>query len=77
MHHLIFGLLGFLVLQANAQLAQKGERWIWNQRFMRHRGSILSGGNILSLDFFCFHIVNPLMRILALLPMLCVCENSD
>ena len=40
------------VLQANAQLAQKGECWTWNQRFMRGVHSIPTGGNILSLDFF-------------------------
>ena len=40
-------------------------------------GSIPTRGNILSLDFFCFPIVKPLMPILALLPMLCICENLD
>ena len=40
-------------------------------------GSILNGGNILSLDIFCFHVVKPLMPILALLPIVCVCENPD
>ena len=40
------------VLQANAQLAQKGECWTWNQRFMSGVGSSPSGGNNLSLDFF-------------------------
>ena len=40
---------------------------------MRGLGSIPTGRNILSLDFS--HIVKPLMPILALLPMLCVCEN--
>ena len=44
------------VLQANAQLTQKGECWTWN---LRSEGSILSGSNILSLDFFFgFHVVN-------------------
>ena len=38
-------------------------------------GPILTEGNILSLDFF--HIMNPEIPILALLPMLCVCENPD
>ena len=42
---------------------------------MRGPGSISTGGNILSRDFF--HIVKPPMPILALLPMLCVCENPD
>ena len=42
---------------------------------MRGRGSIPTGGNIMSLNFF--HIVKPLMSILALLPMLCVCENPE
>ena len=40
------------VLQVNAQLTQKGESWTWNQKFMRGPGSILTGGNILSLDSF-------------------------
>ena len=40
-------------------------------------GSILSGGNILSLEFLLFRIVKPIMAILALLPMLCVCEKLD
>ena len=31
-------------------------------------GSIPTRGNILLLDFFCFHVVKPLMPILALLP---------
>ena len=34
---------------------------------MRGLGSILTGGNIFSLDYFCFHVVKPLMPILALL----------
>ena len=40
-------------------------------------GSVLTGGNFLSLDLFCFHIVKLLMPILSLLPMLCVCENLE
>ena len=44
------------ILQANAQLAQKGECWTWNQRFIRGQGSMPTGDNILSLEF-CFHIV--------------------
>ena len=28
-------------------------------------------------QIFCFHIVKPLMAILALLPMLCICEKPD
>ena len=42
---------------------------------MRGPGSIPTGGggNILSLDFF--HIVKPLMPILALLPILSICEK--
>ena len=42
---------------------------------MRGTGSIPTVGNILSLDFF--HIVKPPMPILALLPMLCICENPE
>ena len=34
---------------------------------MRDLGSIPTGGNILSLDFFCLHVVEPLMPILVLL----------
>ena len=39
-------------------------------------GSVPTGGNILYW-IFSFHVVKPVMPILALLPMLCVCENSD
>ena len=39
------------------------------------QGSCPTMGNILLLDFFCFHVVKPLILILALLPMLCVCED--
>ena len=41
---------------------------------MRGPGSIITGGNILYWTF-CFHVEKPLMPILAVLPMLCVCEN--
>ena len=61
MHHLIFGLYKeakVSVLQANAQLTQKGE--CWNQRSIRGPGSVLAGGNIL--------LLKPLMPILAILP---------
>ena len=37
--------------------------------------SIPNGINILLLDFFCFYVVKPQMPMLALLPMLCVCEK--
>ena len=36
---------------------------------MRGPGSILTGGNILSLHCFWFYIVKPLMPLLALLPL--------
>ena len=39
--------------------------------------SMATSGNILSLFFFSFHVVKPLMPIFALLPMLCVCEKLD
>ena len=42
------------VLEASAQLAQKGESWAWNQRLVRGPGSILTGSNILLLEFFVF-----------------------
>ena len=42
---------------------------------MRGLGSIPTGGNILSLDFF--HVVKPLMPILALLPILSICEKPN
>ena len=42
---------------------------------MRDLGSILTRGNFLSSDFF--HVVKPPMPILALLPVLCVCEKPD
>ena len=38
-------------LVAHAHLAQKGERWTLNQRFMRGLDSISTGGNILPLVF--------------------------
>ena len=41
---------------------------------MKCLGSILTGGNIWYW-IFCFYVVKPLMPILALLPMLCVCKN--
>ena len=53
---------------ANAKLVQKGECWTWDQGVIRGNGSILTGGNILLLDFFCIHVVKHLMPILALLP---------
>ena len=40
---------------------------------LRGPGSISTGGNILSLDFF--HAVEPLMPILAFLPILSICEK--
>ena len=42
------------VLQANAQLTQKGECWTWNQRLIRGLGLILTGGNIFYWIFFVF-----------------------
>ena len=42
---------------------------------MKGPGSIPTGNNILSQDFF--HIVKPPMSILALLPLLCVFENPE
>ena len=42
---------------------------------MRGLGSIPAGGNILSLDFF--HVVKPPMPILALLPILSICEKPE
>ena len=41
---------------------------------MRGLGSTPIGGNILSLDFCCFHAVKTKMTILAFL---CVCEKPD
>ena len=40
---------------------------------MRGLGSIPTGGNILSLDFFCFYVVKTKMPQLAFL---CVCEKQ-
>ena len=42
---------------------------------MRGPGSIPTGSHILSLDFF--HIVKPLMPILALLQILFICEKPE
>ena len=44
---------------------------------MRGPGSILPGGNIFSLDFFCFHVVKPLMPILALLPTFLITKKNS
>ena len=44
---------------------------------MRGLGSIPTGGNILSLDFVCFHVVKSLMPIFALLPTLFNYEKLD
>ena len=41
---------------------------------MRGLGSIATGGNILSLEFFCCHVVK--MKIL-ILTFLCICEKPD
>ena len=51
----------------HANLAQKGEHWTWNERFMRGPSSIYTGVTFAT-DFFCFRLVKPLMPILALLP---------
>ena len=74
-----------LILASEALLCEKNpltkcyppERIVFylESEVMRGLGSIPTGGKILSLDFF--DIVKPLMPILALLPMLCVCENPD
>ena len=56
------------VLQANGNLVQKGENWTWESEVMIGLGSIPTGGNILSLNFF--HVVKLLMPIMALLPIL-------
>ena len=42
------------ILQANAQLTQKGEWRTWDPRLIRSLGSILTWGNIFFLDFFVF-----------------------
>ena len=42
---------------------------------MRGPGSVPTGGNILSLDFY--HIVKPVMPILPLLPILSICEKPE
>ena len=59
------------VLQANAKLVKKGVLDLESevQGFNTHRS------NILLLDFFCFHVVKPLMPILALLPISGVSKN--
>ena len=44
-------------------------------KVMRGLGSIPTGGNILSLDFF--HVVKPLMPILPLLPILSIFEKLE
>ena len=42
---------------------------------MRGLGSIPTRDNLLSLDFF--HVIKPLMPILALLPILSICEKPE
>ena len=54
-----------LVLQPNAKLVQKRECWNWNHR---SRDSILTGSNIVLLEFFYV--------VLALLAMLCICKKK-
>ena len=39
-------------------------------------GSILTGGNILLLEFFGFHVVKTLKSIMALLPFLCISKKT-
>ena len=39
------------VLQVNAQLAQKGESWTWGKRLIRGPGSVITGSNMLLLEF--------------------------
>ena len=43
---------------------------------MRGPGSIPTGGNIFHW-IFCFHVVKPLLRILALLPFLCISKKNS
>ena len=64
------------VLQANANLVQKGECWTWNQRLWEAKGSVPTGVTFL-LHFFCFHVVILLLPILALLPFLCISKKLD
>ena len=59
-----------LVLQANAKLVQKGQRWTLNQRLgeawmLPPRG----GGDILLLDFFCIRVRHFCLHV--------VCEKPD
>ena len=50
------------------------ECWTWNQRLIRGLGLILTGGG----DILSWVILNvDLVKILALLPMLCVCEKLE
>ena len=39
-------------------------------------GSTPTGGNILLVDFFCFHVVKTLVPILALLAFLCISKKT-
>ena len=59
------------VLKANTKLVQKGECWTWNQR---SRGSILTGVAFCYWKF-CFHVIKPLMPILAPLQIYGVSKN--
>ena len=40
-------------------------------------GSILTRGDILSLEFFCFLAVKVLMTTMTFMPTLCVCEKPE
>ena len=55
MHHLIFG----IIIQVSSERRVLGLE-------SEALGSILTGGNIFLLIFFCFHVVKPLVLILAL-----------
>ena len=59
------------------KLVQKGECSTWNQRFIRGLGSVLTRGNMLSLDFFVFHVVKRLMPTFTLLSTLCIMGKLD
>ena len=63
------------LLSSTCQVSVEGIVLDFESDVMRGPDSIPTGSNILSLDFF--HTVKPPMPILALLSMLCVCENPQ
>ena len=61
-------------LSSTCQVSVKRRVLDLESEAMRGLGSIPTGGNILSLEFFCFHAVKTKMPILAFM---CTCEKPN